>query len=233
MSYAIKDLTLDVYKESRVKPIVTKQYDVNSRFLRVQLTSDGEPIAIESEDYVVINAQRSDGQEKSFRGTVDEDGRALVPITHWIQEINNYVVCSISVIDGKMRRKLTSSSFEIIPESAEVTNQYLPEDDSYDILVSLISDCNNIKGDLDTITAEAIEAAEKAAEATDHAEKVTTELTSLMSDIEQKLSEKMPNYTIGDGLAVTDDTLHVTLDSDVLIATGEEITEMLSEVFTG
>lgn len=53
MSYAIKDLTLDVYKESRVKPIVTKQYDVNSRFLRVQLTSDGEPIAIESEDYVI------------------------------------------------------------------------------------------------------------------------------------------------------------------------------------
>lgn len=226
MSYAIKDLTLDVYKESRVKPIVAKQYDVNSRFLRVQLTSDGEPIAIESEDYVVINAQRSDGQEKSFRGTVDEDGRALVPITHWIQEINNYVVCSISVIDGKMRRKLTSSSFEIIPESAEVTNQYLPEDDSYDILVSLISDCNNIKSDMVTITAEAIEAAE-------NAEKVTTELTSLMSGIEQKLSEKMPNYTIGDGLAVTDDTIHVTLDSDVLIATGEEITEMLSEVFAG
>lgn len=226
MSYAIKDLKLDVYKESRVKPIVTKQYDVNSRFLRVQLTSDGEPIAIESEDYVVINAQRSDGQEKSFRGTVDEDGRALVPITHWIQEINNYVVCSISVIDGKMRRKLTSSSFEIIPESAEVTNQYLPEDNSYDILVSLISDCNNIKSDMVTITAEAVEAA-------DNAKKVTAELTSLMSGIEEKLNEKMPNYTIGDGLAVTDDTIHVTLDSDVLIATGEEITEMLSEVFTG
>lgn len=62
---------------------------------------------------------------------------------------------------------------------------------------------------------------------------IYTELLERVIEIELEIGEKMPNYAIGEGLAVTDDTLCVTLDSDVLIATGEEITEMLSEVFAG
>lgn len=140
MAIIYKQISVDVSSENRFHPIIAKQYDSNSRFLTVQLTHEGQPIFVNMTSTVTINALREDGEASCFRGSVNENGTIIVPISSWILELDGQVKCDISVIDSE-QRKLTSTTFMISVEEAAYSGEHINEDENYDILLELIADC--------------------------------------------------------------------------------------------
>ena len=117
MAKVEKSLTLDVSRQNRIQAVVAKQFDKDSRFLKVQLTEDGASIRVEQSSNVKINALRADNNSKSFDGVVNADGTVTVPITYWMLEIEGRVSCDVSVEDNQ-GRKLSTLNFTIEVERA-------------------------------------------------------------------------------------------------------------------
>lgn len=69
MATIIKEIEVDVSQLNRFAAIVAKQYDKQSRFLKVTLLDSGERIKVESASTAVINARREDEVAKTFEGT--------------------------------------------------------------------------------------------------------------------------------------------------------------------
>ena len=157
-----KKLILDVSRENTSIEVRAKQNDVNSRFLRIALKSGIRPITVDSDAVVTINAKRTDGQAKSFQGSVNDDGTVIVPITRWMMEKAETLICDVSVIDATSERKLTTMAFNLVIETATNSSDEITADDNYDVLVSLIADCIKAKKDLSSAAAAADEAANKA-----------------------------------------------------------------------
>ena len=70
MAKIVKSLSLDVSLQNRIQAILAKQYDKDSRFLKIQLMDEGEPIVVEQSSVVTINASRADNVSKGFAGEV-------------------------------------------------------------------------------------------------------------------------------------------------------------------
>lgn len=140
MALIIKQISVDVASENIFHPIIAKQYDSESRYLKVQLTNEGEKIVVLPTSTVLINASRPDDTAKGFNGVVNEDGTITVPITYWMLELDGQVKCDISIIDSE-GRKLTSTSFTINVEAAAYGGEEAVDDDTKDILTTLIIEC--------------------------------------------------------------------------------------------
>ena len=82
-----KEIYADVMQKDMVKTVIAKQYDCNSRFLCVRFASYGVIMQAAQDDVAIVNVQRSDGEAKAFRGTVNEDGSVTVPLTSWMSEL--------------------------------------------------------------------------------------------------------------------------------------------------
>lgn len=67
MATIIKEIEVDVSQLNRFAAIVAKQYDKQSRFLKVTLLDSGERIKVESASTAVINARREDEVAKPLR----------------------------------------------------------------------------------------------------------------------------------------------------------------------
>ena len=153
MGKIIKKISVDVATENRAYPVVAKQFDSNSRFLTVQLTNDGKELTVKNTSTVLINALREDGQAAAFAGSVNDDGTVTVPLTTWMLELDGNVQCDISVItqtDSETRR-LTSTAFNVRVDAATYAGDHIKEDENYDVLVSLINDCSQLMGELESI----------------------------------------------------------------------------------
>lgn len=140
----IKKISLEVCEPNLFKAIVAKQFDSKSRFLKVTFIDDNKKIDIPEAAEVIINAQRSDGEKKSFAGETNNDGTVTVPLTSWMLELAGVVTADVSVIDSE-GRKLTSSTFIIEVEVAACDNGDISEDENYDILVKLIEDVKELQ----------------------------------------------------------------------------------------
>ena len=141
MAEIIKSIEADVAKKNTFKAIVAKQGDKVTRFLKVQLLNEGEKISVGSSAMVSINAKRSDTLSKAFKGEVNEDGTVTVPLTYWMLELDGQTSCSVSIYEND--GKLTSCSFAVLVEHAEVLDDDISGDDSYDLLLSLINTVQN------------------------------------------------------------------------------------------
>ena len=141
MAEIIKSIEVDVAKKNTFMAIVAKQGDKITRFLKVQLLNEGEKISVGSSAMVSINAKRSDTLSKAFKGEVNEDGTVTVPLTYWMLELDGQTSCSVSIYEND--GKLTSCSFAVLVEHAEVLDDDISGDDSYDLLLSLINTVQN------------------------------------------------------------------------------------------
>lgn len=171
MNIITKDISLDVARENLYQPVIAKQYDQHSRFLKVRLLNEGVPIDVDKSATVIISAERADEQAKSFAGEVNDDGTVTVPITNWMLELDDEVRCDVSVIDIKEQTKLTSTSFTIEVQLAANGNGEISGDPNYDILVKLIGDYQKAKNECDTATNKAKEATDSAIKAAESASK--------------------------------------------------------------
>ena len=151
MAQIVKEITVDVAKKNLFQEIVAKQNDSNSRFLKVTLCNEGVKIEIPATASAIINAERADGASKAFAGTVNTDGTVTVPLTNWMLALDDIVRCSISIIDSD-EQKLSSTSFSLEVEATEYSGESISEDENYDILITLISDCATVKTACETAT---------------------------------------------------------------------------------
>lgn len=161
MALIIKQISVDVASENIFQSIIAKQYDTDSRFLKVKLTNEGSQILVLPASTVLINARREDGNAKAFAGTVNDDGTVTVPITNWMLELDGQVKCDISVID-KDKRKLSSTSFQITVEEAAYTGEEIYKDEDYDVLMELMLECERATNAAERVgitTTEALETA--------------------------------------------------------------------------
>lgn len=126
MAEIINELTLDVARENRIQAVLGKQYDYKSRYLKVQIANNGEPIFVTAGTVATINATRADKQNNSFLGVVNDDGTVTVPITQWMLALDDYVKCDISMTDPQ-GRKLTTANFTVEVEHSNYTGGNLAE----------------------------------------------------------------------------------------------------------
>lgn len=134
MAQIIQKISVEVSKPNFFQAIVAKQYDNNSRFLKVTLVHNGEKIEIRPEATVTINAKRNDGTSNSFMGEVNADGTATVPVNYWMLELAGTLICDVSVI-GADEKKLTTTTFIVEVEEAACTNG----DISTEIITSIVT----------------------------------------------------------------------------------------------
>lgn len=153
MATILREINVDVAQLNRFQAIVAKQYDKQSRYLKVQLQNLGENISADLNATVTINAKRSDGQAQSYAGVVNPDGTVTVPLTYWMLAIDGPVVCDISIIIGS-EVMLTTTSFELQVQVAAVSNIDIQTDENYPILLELIGEVQECKQDVQEITAE-------------------------------------------------------------------------------
>lgn len=144
MAQIIKSLSLDVSRKNRIRAILAKQYDNDSRFLRIQLNNEGEPIPVQSGYIVLINATRPNGESESFMGSVNDDGSVTVPITYWMLEQHGKVKCDISII-SEQGIKLSSLGFSIEVEKANGDGDNISDNEDCGILVQLIADVKQLE----------------------------------------------------------------------------------------
>lgn len=141
----IKELSIEVTKPNIFQALVAKQYDMNTRFLKVTLMDCGKRIDVPltGTSKVIINAERKDGQSKGFDGVINEDGTVTVPLHSWMLELDGSVICDISVVDTATddNKRLTTTSFTLLVEKAAYGGDDVTSDPQYDVLVSLLETC--------------------------------------------------------------------------------------------
>lgn len=143
----IKELNIDVTKPNVFQAVVAKQYDANSRFLKVTFTDCGNRIDIPKADTnkVIINAERADGKSDGFYGEINDDGTVTVPLHSWILEKEGTVNCDISVLCDN-DKKLTTTSFALLVEKAAYGGEDITSDPQYDVLMDLIEKAGGAGG---------------------------------------------------------------------------------------
>lgn len=145
MATIIKEIEVDVSQLNRFAAIVAKQYDKQSRFLKVTLLNSGERIKVDKASTAVINARREDEVAKTFEGTVNMDGTVTVPLTQWMLQLDGTVKCDISIITADTT-VLSTTLFELeVQEAAAPDDSDIAEDDNCGVLIQLIADVQAIK----------------------------------------------------------------------------------------
>lgn len=175
----IKELEIEVSKPNVFQAIVAKQYDMNTRFLKVTFVDNKEKISINHSETVrvTINALRPDGLSKGFDGEINDDGTVTVPLHSWMLELVGTVVCDISVIDTATgdEKKLTTTSFTLFVEQAAWGGDGMTSDPQYDILIQLVNDCATARTNADIALEKSVQADAKydaCVEATERANEI-------------------------------------------------------------
>lgn len=193
MAIITKAIKLETTKQNLVQAVIAKQSDCNSRFLKVTFLDEGATIPLETSSQVTINAEREDGESKSFFGEVNGDDTATVPLHSWILELEGIVNCDVSII-GTNGSRLTTTSFIVKVEKAACSNEDISSDPQYDVLANLIEEVSESNKN--------IHKAANALEGTASGSIVTiTDISPLEHEIKVKLS--LGGSSVDDITAVT------------------------------
>ena len=190
-----KELKIEVSKPNIFQAIVAKQYDMNTRFLKVTLV-DGDnvidiPKRTDGSIKVVINAERPDGTKDGFEGEVNgDDDTVTVPLHSWMLEIEGTVICDISLIDTKAddNKKLTTTSFTLLVEKAAYGGDDITSEPQYDVMVSMLESCHNAKLVADDALEKSSQALEQSNEANskyDACVEATNNANAVRAEIEE------------------------------------------------
>ena len=185
-----QELTLDTSRENAYKVVHAKQFDEDSRFLKVTITTRGEEIEIPSGATVVFGVKRADLESHDFAGVVNADGTVTVPLTNWMLQVAGKCVCDVSIIkDGE---KFSTLNFNVLVEYAPTNEADITEDEGYDVLVSLVERVENVVDHIDELDQRIAEAETSATSAAESAERASEALLNAQDQIEaaQELADK-------------------------------------------
>lgn len=128
MAQCMCKMVLDVADRDGAQCIVARQGDSATRFVRLRLTSFGEPIRVEESAIAVLNVKNAANEQLAFEGEVNSDGSLTLPINRWMLQSVGVLQCDVSVIDVG-GGKLTTPSFEIEVVASVTADDALPGDD--------------------------------------------------------------------------------------------------------
>ena len=150
----IKECTLDCVRFNSFKTQIAKQNDSNSRFIKVTLADDGEPLTVDDENLVLFNVKRSDSKVKIFEGGVD-NGKLIIPIPNWALEKEGIIECDVSVLKSDTQEKLSSTRFHMMVEGCVADSDEISKDENYDFLFQLMTKADNAVNSCETATKKA------------------------------------------------------------------------------
>lgn len=148
-------IQLDLCKKNSYKAIPTKQLDINSRFLRVELLNNGSQYDF-NDDVTVILASTRNGETKAYKCTV-ENGCVVAPLTSWMLAEKGYVDCEIVLIDTASNSKLSSFAFSICVDESIYNDETITQDENYSVLLQLITEVDTAVKSCNTATEKATE----------------------------------------------------------------------------
>lgn len=117
----IQNLQLELSGSNKIKTVYINQYEYNSRFLRIQLINNGKVFHVDQVNVASLEAIRPGGGVNDFIGTIEKDGKILIPLEYWIAEIFGTVRCKLSIVSPQ-GNKLTSTRFLIKVEASDTEN---------------------------------------------------------------------------------------------------------------
>jgi hypothetical protein len=87
------------------------------------LLNNGKAFPVDTTNVASLEAIRPGGGINDFIGTIERDGKVLIPLEYWIAEIFGTVRCRLSIVSPQ-GSKITSTSFLIKVEAANTENHY-------------------------------------------------------------------------------------------------------------
>lgn len=227
MIQSIIPIKLDVSRIHPIQPIMVKQLDSESRFIKATILSNGVKIEVPLSSTVMMNVYRKDNQKSTYIGSANEDGTVTVKVPSWLMAVDGISKCSITIIDAN-ERKLTTLGFNITVETAEYTGEDIPPEDA-DLVVQLISQVSAINGVAieaknDALLAQA--AAEYAAgQSDDSAQAAAGALSDFLGmlgvSVPELINGKIPTTYLD--LEATFETVQVNSVNDLVTLTPEQV----------
>ena len=215
----IYSVRLNVSEKNVLKPLIVKQKDSNSRYIDCAFFHGRFMLLIRSGN-VILNVTRSDGQKRSFAGTINDNGTVRIPVANWMVENAGMLDCDISVIDGG--EKLTSALFSIeVQASAHPDGSVSPDDPAVDIATILIERAEAAAAEA-TLAAEQIET--EFAGAGVHGSTYTTifDTAAVSTSIHSNKDNPWVLLTETSDLVTWIKSYRITFDNDVYIVIGQE-----------
>ena len=143
MTEITRKITVDLARRGNSRLIFARQNDFNSRKIVINLTNAGVPFGIKKNCSVLVNFSRPDGESAAFCGDVEDDGSVSIVLGSWQLAVVGEVKCSVSIFSSN-EKKLTSADFYLDVETALYTGDEISADESYSVLVGLMSEMSKI-----------------------------------------------------------------------------------------
>ena len=143
MTEITRKITVDLARRGNSRLIFARQNDFNSRKIVINLTNAGVPFLVGKNNTVLINFARPDGESTAFYGSVENDGSVSIVLGTWQLAVVGEVKCSVSIFSDS-EQKLTSADFYLDVEAALYTGEEIAADESYSVLIALMSELTKI-----------------------------------------------------------------------------------------
>ncbi|MBP5426841.1 MAG: hypothetical protein J6Y29_02975 [Clostridiales bacterium] len=136
-------ITLDFAIKNSVK-IVSKQNDIDSRYLIITLKNNRQAVTISPSATVVLNITRLDGEKKCYRAIV-ENNVVIAFLSDWALELEGIIKCDISIIENGER--LTTMPFKVDVVFVCCNSDDIEDSTSEDIMTELIQMLGEYEGE--------------------------------------------------------------------------------------
>lgn len=141
MTQCMCKMMLDVADRDTLQTVVARQGDNATRFVRLALFAFGEPLRVEENAVVLLNAKNAAGELRAFAGEVNCDGTLTLPFNSWMLHSVGILQCDVTIVDAD-GGKLTTPPFEVDVAPSVAADELLPgdSDDGESITARLLSE---------------------------------------------------------------------------------------------
>ena len=143
MSKSVQKISIDVSNAGVYTPrVFAKSNDAGSRFIKVAMMENGEPLKIPIDYKIRANIQKSDGKHAYINCTNDEN-IITVPLSSQALASPGTAICDVSVL--KDIHVLTSASFYIDVDKSVYDENAVESMDEYEELTRIVKEAKTDK----------------------------------------------------------------------------------------
>lgn len=136
----VKELTLDVSGNAAGQRVTAKRGDGGSRFLKITLLADGQPLKPEEGVTAVFRCVKPDGKSCLDPAEINEDGTVTAKLTSQVLARAGAVRADISLM--KEDSVLSSATFTIQVEDAPATDDPTDSKNEFGLLTEKINEAD-------------------------------------------------------------------------------------------
>ena len=186
---AIQNLTLDVNDNVKFRYIKGKQWDNNSRFVRITITESGEQFVPPKNCTAVFRCLKQDGTSCINEATINQDNTITVELTNQVLAVEGTVNADISLMDGNSI--LSSATFFIEVGAVPASANQVTSTDEFLILMETINEATKAIGAIEETVNNAKEALEGVEEIKAYIGYTDNDILGLCVDYENKIFTRL------------------------------------------